>query len=97
MSNRSLKLGGFSYISIIPSPPFEGDINEERGIPRSGVKKEKEKKKERKEISGMDGLSNFWSSEQNAGYHENIRFAWPDKTNIRLGDVLRFSPSRKQF
>lgn len=45
----------------------------------------------------MDGLSNFWSSEQNAGCHENIRFAWPDKTNIRLGDVLRFSPSRKQF
>lgn len=45
----------------------------------------------------MDGLSNFWSSEQNAGCHENIRFAWPDKTNIRFGDALRFSPPRKQF
>lgn len=55
MSNRSLKLGGFSYISIISSPPFEGDINEERGIPRSGVKKEKEKKKKgRRSVGWMD-------------------------------------------
>lgn len=83
-------------VSIIPSIVWRGINDEERGIPKRGEGK-KGRKEERKEMSGMDGLSNFWSSEQNAGRHENIRSAWPDKTNIRFGDALRFSPPRKQF
>lgn len=84
VSNRSLKLGGFSYISIIPSPPLS------RGwiltkIPRSGGKRREREKKERK----------GWTDYRISGRANKTRVA--TKIFVSRGPIKPISASGMRF
>lgn len=88
VSNRSLKLGGFSYPSI-PSI-----VLTTKNAAKAGREGEKKGEKGREEGDEWDG----WTIEflvERTKRGSPRKYSFPDKTNIRFGDALRFSPPRK--
>ena len=86
VSNRSLKLGGFSYISIIRSPPpSREDINEDS---QKRGKKEREREREKKERKG-------WTDYRISGRANKTRVA--TKIFVSRGPIKPISASGMRF